>query len=138
MQLLQELQDKGFKVSVVNSNTLKVTPGSKLTPELTQRIKSEKSRLIKILMQNRAPDRYEKASYISRLQIQMDAYLDAAIVRLNEYYRIHGPTKTPPHNERLGQVESKITRCFQSGDVTAFNLSVDEWENSFMLKNEDT
>ena len=76
MQLLQELQDRGFKVSVVKGDTLKVIPGSKLTPELIERLRTEKPRLIKILMQNIAPDKYEKASYISRLQIQMDAYLD--------------------------------------------------------------
>jgi hypothetical protein len=138
MQLLQELQDRGFKVSVVKGDTLKVIPGSKLTPELIERLRTEKPRLIKILMQNIAPDKYEKASYISRLQIQMDAYLDTAIARLNEYYRIHGLRKTPPHNEPLARVESEITRCFQSADISAFKVSVDEWEQYFMSKHDDT
>ena len=49
MQLLEELHDKGFQVSVVNGDTLKIIPGSKLTPELAQKLRDHKPELLKII-----------------------------------------------------------------------------------------
>ncbi len=60
MQLLQELQDRGFKVSVVNGDTLKIVPGSKLTPGLTERLKAHKPELIQILSTELPANYYDK------------------------------------------------------------------------------
>jgi len=62
MELLQELYQQGFKVILVDDDHIGVMPKDKITPELAQRIREEKSLIIQALREQTKPDEYAKGT----------------------------------------------------------------------------
>ena len=62
MRLLQELQQQGFKVILVDDDHIGVMPKDKLTPELAERIRKEKSLIIHALRKQTKTDEYAKGT----------------------------------------------------------------------------
>ena len=117
MQLLQELQDRGFKVSVVNGDTLKVIPGSKLTPELTERLKAEKPELIQILSTELPANYYDK-------------HVEAAIAEFNS--RGISIMDVPKINrKRASKLDQVMTDAANQNDRKAFLKALRQWRQCF-------
>ena len=117
MELLQELQDKGFKVSVVNGDTLKIVPGSKLTPELTERLKTKKPALIKALSAELPPDNY-------------DRHIESAIAEFNSYGIRY--TDIPEANRRRAdKIEKEMNEAANCGDWGMFLKALKQWRACF-------
>ncbi len=75
MRLLQELQQQGFKVILVDDDHIGVMPKDKLTPELAERIRKEKSLIIHALRKQTKTDEYAKGTvhkYQSKDQVKKD------------------------------------------------------------------
>ena len=117
MQLLQELQDRGFRVSVVNGDTLKVIPGSKLTPELTKRLKTHKPELIKALSTELPADYFNK-------------HVEAAVAEFNSRgISIMDVPETK--RERASKLNQKMTEAANHNDRKAFLKALREWRQCF-------
>jgi len=117
MQLLQELQDGGFKVSVVNGDTLKVIPGSKLTPGLTERLKTHKPELIQILSTELPANYYDK-------------HVEAAIAEFNS--RGISIMDVPEINrKRASKLDQVMTEAANHNDRKAFLKVLREWRHCF-------
>ena len=117
MQLLQELQEKGFKISVVNGDTLKVIPGSKLTPGLTERLKTHKPELIQILSVELPSDYYDK-------------HVEAAIAEFNS--RGIRYTDIPEINrKRASKLDKQMTEAANQNERKAFLKALREWRRCF-------
>ena len=117
MQLLQELQNRGFKVSVVNGDTLKVIPGSKLTPELTERLKAHKPELIQILSTELPVNYYGK-------------HIEAAIAEFNS--RGISMMDVPEINrKRASNLDKEVTEAANCNDRKTFLKALKQWRHCF-------
>ena len=117
MQLLQELQEKGFKISVVNGDTLKVIPGSKLTPELTERLKAHKPELIQILSTELPVNYYGK-------------HIEAAIAEFNS--RGISIMDVPEINrKRASKLDQVMTEAANHNDRKTFLKALKQWRHCF-------
>jgi hypothetical protein len=117
MQLLHELQDRGFKVSVVKGDTLKVIPGSKLTPELTERLKAHKPELIQILSTELPANYYDK-------------HVEAAIAEFNS--RGISIMDVPEINrKRASKLDKVMSEAANHNDRKAFLKALREWRQCF-------
>ena len=117
MELLQELQERGFKVSVVNGDTLKVVPGSKLTGELTQRLKAHKPELIKILSTELPANYYDK-------------HIEASIAEFNS--RGISIMDVPEINrKRASKLNNKMEDAANRNDRKTFLWALRQWKQCF-------
>lgn len=117
MELLQELKAKGFELSVVNGDTLKIVPGSKLTPELTERLKAHKPELIKSLSAELPADYY-------------DNHVRAAIKEFNS--RGINPMDVPEINRRRAdRLDKEMTEAANRNDQEAFSKALRQWGQCF-------
>lgn len=155
--ILEELRQKGIKITLVDDNHIAVEPKEKVTKDILLRLKAEKSKIIKLLKQENekrlckgyAPPRYVSISvckwhikeadphcincqYLSLhdKKIWMDACLDKAITHLNSYCKKTGGINWRKVNKRLlNYVEQKITETFLRHDIITFKKMVDKWTN---------
>ena len=117
MQLLQELQNRGFKVSVVNGDTLKVIPGSKLTPELTERLKAHKPELIQILSAELSHNYY-------------DRHIQAIIAEFNSR-GIRMMDVPEVNRRRADEIEKKMNEAANQSDKEELKKFLKQWRKCF-------
>lgn len=118
MQLLEELHDKGFQVSVVNGDTLKIIPGSKLTPELAQKLRDHKPELLKILLAEHSHNDY------------YNRYIEAAIAEFNS--RGINLMDVPEANrKRASEIEKQMNEACDLGDRKNLTKLLLQWRRNF-------
>jgi len=155
--ILEELRQKGIKVTLIDNNHIAVEPKEKVTKDILLRLKAEKLKIIKLLRQENekrlckgyTPPRYViipvcewhikeadphciNCQYLNShdKEVWMNAYLDKAIRHLNSYCKETRGIKWDEVNKRLlKDVEQKITETFLRHDIITFKKMVDKWKS---------
>jgi hypothetical protein len=123
-QLLADLQEKGFALAV-EGNGIRVTPATRLTPELRQAIRAAKAQLLALLPPPSAPDRTTPVPSVAAVPTipWNGAHADALIAGLQQRRQLlYGPSRWPPDpatRRRLGQWMDWVDAVFVARDLPA-------------------